>query len=375
MAKDPELGRRGRAHGQLMTGTGSEVPVNGSRAQDFFIDLVRRSRAALARDCSSHADIVLAGFPVRLQFASPEIRSALWPAFAHRCSNARAEPALEIMIWDSASTGVESPQPAWQHDDYRERGLIRGFNTDRFRTCFQIGPDTLSMLDVGSGLGVQWVRDAEALPYYEKGAPLRHLFNWWMSENGHMLVHAAAVCLGDRAGLLVGKGGSGKSTTAIACLGTNLRYISDDYCLVGPADAPNVHSLYSTAKLTRDSLARFPDLERSINKTKIIADDKLLFFLHPTYKQLMTSGARLEAIYVPVIDPKISKSEIEPVSRAKALLALAPSSIFQLSGGGSNEFGILSDLVERVSCYRLRLGSDPTEAAEAIYQHLSGDGR
>ncbi len=371
MAKDGGDSPRRGPYRQLMTVSSEEARADDSRVQDFFDDLVQRSRDALAVGSSSDADILLAGFRVRLRFAAPEMRRALWPALGHRITDEAGSPDLEIMIWDSASTGVESPAPAWHHDDYRERGLIRGFNTERFRTCFQIGPDTLSMLDVSSGLAVQWVRDAEALPYYEKGAPLRHLFNWWMSENGYMLVHAAAVSAADSAGLLVGRGGSGKSTTAIACLGTKLRYISDDYCLVGPTSPPHVHSLYSTAKLTHDSLARFPDLEEAISNTRIIADDKLLFFLHPRYQHLMTSGGGLKAIFVPEINPRTSSSTIEPVSKAKALLALAPSSIFQLSGGGTSEFEILSDLVERVDCYRLQIGSEPAGAAEAIYQHLS----
>lgn len=353
-----------------------QAAVSDARPSLFFDILEKGFQEACERMGPCHVDLEIGDLCVRLQFAGTSMRDLFMPALAHarKKDTGVQDPDLRIQVWDSASTGVAGPPPAWSHDDYRERGLIRGFNTDRFRTCFQIGPDTLSMLDLDCNVGIQWVRDAGALPYYEKGAPLRHLFNWWMSEHGYMLVHAAAVATSERAALLVGRGGSGKSTSAISCLGTDLQYISDDYCLVGPADAPAVHSLYSTAKLTHDSLNQFPALAARIEGATLVADDKLLFFLHPMLEESMTTGTPLDTIFVPRIDPSTSSSVIEPISKAHALLALAPSSIFQLSGAGGQEFGILSALVERTKCRRVRLGSDVSSFPAIAYEYLTGVG-
>jgi len=341
-----------------------------SRVSHFFDSLTDRFQEASLRTDVTHADVSLAGFHVRLEFAGEPMRRSLAPALLHRSTDESGEPDLRILIWDSVTSGVDMPPPAWSVDDYRERGLIRGFNDERFRTCFQIGPDTLNVLDLETNVGVQWIRDARNLPYYEKGAPLRHLLNWWMLDHDHTLVHAAAVSAQDRAALLVGRGGSGKSTTAFACLGGDLKYIGDDYCLVGPQSSPGVHSLYSTAKLTHDSLERFPDLAVSLNEARLIADDKLLLFLHPAYSHLLANGISLRTVFVPLIDRGSTATRIEPISKAEALLALAPSSIFQLSGAGGNEFSFLSEVIEQVECWRLRIGSDPASAAAAIYQHL-----
>ena len=62
-------------------------------------------------------------------------------------------------------------------------------------------------------------------------------------DKGYQLVHAAAV--GSEAGavLISGKGGLGKSTTALSCLGKGLTYVGDSHVVVQLDPFPRVHSL------------------------------------------------------------------------------------------------------------------------------------
>ena len=88
------------------------------------------------------------------------------------------------------------------------------------------------------------------------------------------MVHAAAV--GDESGgvLLVGRGGSGKSTTALSCLGTQVGYLADDYCLVEMVEGPRVHSLYTSGKANRGSIARLPRLRAAFAASTLWEESK-----------------------------------------------------------------------------------------------------
>ena len=88
------------------------------------------------------------------------------------------------------------------------------------------------LLDLARRIGLFWVRDQAELPYWTASAPFRTLLHWWMEANGCQLLHAAAVGHQDGALLITGKGGVGKSTTALTCLEAGMQLISDDYLVV-----------------------------------------------------------------------------------------------------------------------------------------------
>jgi hypothetical protein len=71
-----------------------------------------------------------------------------------------------------------------------------------------------------------------ALADEQPRSPLR---SYWVSGYGY----------GRRT--VAGKGGSGKSTTALACLDSPLVYASDHYCSLTNEPAPYVYSLYDSA--------------------------------------------------------------------------------------------------------------------------------
>jgi hypothetical protein len=82
----------------------------------------------------------------------------------------------------------------------------------------------------------------------------------WIGARGQYLMHAAGVALGDRGVLLLGAGGRGKTTTALACAASGLSFLGDDLCIAAPDASGHarhrLHGLYGTAKLNADSLAR-----------------------------------------------------------------------------------------------------------------------
>lgn len=265
---------------------------------------------------------------------------------------------------------MELPTPPWQTTAELAYGEMWVSDGEHLKIKHQPTHQTLMMLDLKSQEAIYWVKDANEVPYYESSAPLRLLLHWWMSSQQKQLLHAAAVGLPNKGILLVGKGGSGKSNTAISCINSELFYAADDYCLLSFENEVRVHSLFATAKLHFEDVERHPYLESTmhVSSENEVQDEKALFFLYPKFKDRMIASFPVKAVFIPkVTNGKIAK--LTPVSASKAYLALAPSTIFQMQGDRRRTHEQISTLVHRVPCYELELSTDAKENS-AIIQHF-----
>lgn len=296
--------------------------TNSARTLTFFDE----ARAAFHGERVGHYQ--LAGKRVRI--ASSDGFDFVDRAFAHLRSEAPASPDFDICVWQKSAM----PSPPWSAEDYGPRGEIHGFNDARFATAFDHLGGSLSMFDRERNLAIFWTRDANALPQSEHGAPLKTILHWWLETRGDLFVHAAAIGNDPGAVLLAGEGGAGKSTTAILCAKSGLKYLSDDYCAVA---MPDVFSLYATGKVVRvDS-----------------PDAKELLYLSDAVERLP-----LRAILIPQIDNSASETTITSTTASAAFKALAPSTISQLSGAGAQTFQRLAQLAQMIPAFRLSLARD-----------------
>jgi hypothetical protein len=315
-----------------------------------------------------------------LRFAGTGLIPQIAPALSHLEIEPTAHPDLTICLWDSASTGTPLPsligrlieQVQWHWEDYLgPRKELKAYDGDRIRTNFHIGPNILSVLDRQQNLACYWIDDAQNIPYWEQGSPLQTILNWWTTDRQHQYVHAGAV--GTPAGgvLLAGKGGSGKSSTALACIDSPLVYASDDYCLVSIDPQPYVYSLYNTAKLKGEAdLERFPHLAPLVGNVDRMGLEKAMLFLHQHHPEKISCGFPIKAVLIPQVTGKLD-THLRPATAGAALRALAPSTIFQLAGSGQIAFKMMSSLVRQVPCYFLELGTDMVQIPIAIEQLLS----
>jgi len=309
----------------------------------------------------------IGGYTICLQFAGNGLESRLTPAIEHLSASPCNFPDLTVCLWDSQSTESELPAPPWSHEDYGVHGEISGYNTPQLRTAFNLGSGVLSMLDTQRNVALFWIRDADSLPIYESGAPLLTIFHWWMGTRKRQLIHAAAI--GHESGgiLLVGKGGSGKSSTSLRALDSDsgLLYAADDYCLLSHDGTPFVHSIYSSGKIHSKDTAIFPFLQPALDKSYNLNNEKALFFLKDHFEEKICPGFPIKAVVLPRVTGQ-ANTRVVQASSAAALLALAPSTIFQLSGAGQPAFQMLSELVRKVPCYVLELGTERAQIPGAI---------
>jgi hypothetical protein len=266
----------------------------------------------------------IAGAAVRMELAGAELLPFV-RAFAHLETGA-AMPALTIRICQR----VVLPPPPWDWHALAGRGEVP---CDPAWAVSYLD-DVLSVWRRGSATAVVWVRDAAALTLASRGSPLLHLMHAWTRTQGRILLHAASVA----GALLVGPGGSGKSSTAMAAYRMGIPCAGDDYCLVTDT---SVESLYCSAKLFEEDLQE-PAHHRD-------GSSKALVWIEPAL------SAPLRA----VVAPEVTNDGVmtaEPMPPAQALRAMAPSTLFQLPWSDAATVGDLGRLVRKYPCYRLRLG-------------------
>jgi hypothetical protein len=346
----------------------TEQAIN-QRATNYFGKAYQNFTDATANAGEIQKHYLLAGYKVRLRFAGPALIPHLTPAFQHLETTPFQNPQFTVCLWDNDTTQTTMIPSDWEPEDIRERGEIRGFNSARFQTAFLHGANSFQMLDNDLNISLYRVRDADHIPFWESSAPLKVSIHWWMRNNNRQYAHAAAVGTPQGGVLLVGRGGSGKSTTALSTLHSDLSYASDDYCIVQNEPTPFVYSAYSSAKVFPETVAQFPHLQRIFGHLPYIQAEKNLYYLQQHYPHKIINGFPIKAIIVPQVT-KQTQGSIQPISAVKALGALAPSSIFQLPCSGKNDFDRMAELIKKVPCYGLNLGSDLAQNANLIHQFV-----
>lgn len=314
-------------------------------------------------------DYLIGGYRVRLRFAGSALVPSLTRALAHLSAPTAAGPDLTIHLWETASTGVAPPPPAWDYDDFGGSGLIRSFSTEQYLTSFQLGTNTLSLVDTERNRATFWIKSAEQIPYWDRGAPLRALLTLWLNRRGRMLVHAGAVGLPAGGVLLAGAGGAGKSNTSLATLASELRYASDDFSLLALDPEPTVFSLYATGKTNAADLALLPFLRSSISNPEQLDTEKALFFLNEGWPHKLLTRFPLRAILLPHIWHG-QDSHLRPAGSAEGLNVLAPSTLDLAPSVEAAGFKLLVEIFRRVPCYHLELGTDRNQPARLILDFL-----
>ncbi len=311
----------------------------------------------------------IGGYTVRLRFAGSALVPFLAPALEHLAIPPAPQVDLTICVWDSASTKTIMPPRPWKADDLIVRGDVQGYSNERFHTMLSGDVGTVSVLDAAENLGVFWIREASHIPMYERGAPLRVLIHWWMRQRGLGLIHTGAVGLDGNGVLLIGKAGSGKTSTTLISLLNGWTYVGDDYCLLAMNDTAHIYSVYNSAKVNAAHLQNFPTLLSAISNPHELSTDKALLYLYQHHPTSLVTELPIKIIFLPRVTGR-AETTVTPISPTSALRALAPSSLFQLPGTGQSEFLLMADLVRRIPCYSLELGTALERIPETMMQVL-----
>ena len=330
--------------------------------------------ASFAQACDAAAaavdDYVIGGSPVSLRFATPALQARLGRAFAHlRVAAGDDAPGrgLTVRLWDSASTGAEPPPlPAVAAGE--AAGTLYHFHEPPLRVAYQPGLEALSVFDADANAAWYWARDVASLPSWERACPIRQILFWWLGSGSYLQVHGGAVGTADAGVLVVGPAGAGKSTTALACVGSDLLYGGDDYVAVTLEPSPRIASLYNSAKVDPTHLR-----ERLAHLLPLVAesDEKSVLYVHEHFPRQCTPSVPLTALVVPSLARAHGRPTLTPASRAATFIALGPSTMIQLHTAGTDEFAALRTLVASLPCYSLELGGELERVPEVLGELLT----
>ena len=135
----------------------------------------------------------------------------------------------------------------------------------------------------------------------------------WSQKHDLLMLHAAAVGVDGHGVLVVGHGGTGKSTLSCSCLADGFDFVSDDLCLLTAHGARTVFPIYTNIFLKSDSLKKLP----MFRPFEIIPQqgDKSSFSIGETR---IKPSLPVEAIVLPQVTDN-TEPEIKPDQSSKAL--------------------------------------------------------
>jgi hypothetical protein len=132
------------------------------------------------------------------------------------------------------------------------------------------------------------------------------------------------------------------------------------------------HALYDAVRVDSSSLDRFPALRRSSTPPSQPADrNKFLVYMSDVLAGAAgrsVASARLAAVVMPTIHGT-GTTFLRPASRGETLRRLAPSTLLRGLGGGAASLSRMTELVRRLPCYELVLGTS-VEAAPDLMREL-----
>lgn len=340
-------------------------PEDGEDRQRFaalrsgFADAAGRSDGIVERTFR------IGGFGVRMRFANSSLVEPLTVPFGHLASPRGDAADLNISVWDSASSRTPLPAAVGDLREHHESATPASVPASGILSAYMRPNPGLSMLDLHAAEALYWVPDASHVAFEDRSAPFRCVLNWWMSRRARQFVHGAAVGTERGVVLIVGKSGSGKSTTALSCLLDGMLYLGDDNCLVSLEGQPLAWSVYSTAKLHGHNLQRFPGLQKAVANAERMHLEKGVVLLNSDFAAQLRPQLRLLAVIVPEVC-WASRPALRACSAIAALTALAPSTLLQLSAAPPDSLQQMAELVRRIPAFNMALSEDVSANAQEL---------
>ena len=340
-----------------------------------LVDAFERACLRVAPVCRCFA---MAGTIVRFAIAGQALAAALLRAFDHLAVAPDRPADLSVRLWDATETGIARPLPDLrglmaEHAPFGDGLVARDAAGSVGAIGFQ-SPRVFALLDPAAAILAGCVTDAQALSFFEIGKPLQPLLFHWHAAHGTLPLHAALVSAQGRGMILGGKGGSGKSTSALACARAGLDFLGDDYVGIG-ADGPRGmtgHSLYASAWLEDGHSRVLPWLTEHPLPGTDSGERKQSFSVLDALPGRLAQTTRIVAIGLPRVtaEPVAAARRIAP---GEALRRLAPSSILQIPFLETPQaMAAIGRLVRACPCYELTVGPDLPSIARCVGRILSG---
>jgi hypothetical protein len=329
--------------------------------------------------------LLLAGVHLTIRLHHQNLARPMLSAICHLVlPKAVVDDDYVIDVWDIGNSGVEFPRFHHGIDDVMNRGEVPSYSGDGIDFAYFSHARMVHILNQNTKHGIVALVSLDALPSFELACPLRGIFSWILRNNDMAMIHSAAVADEEgNAHLIIGDSGAGKSTTAISCLLSGMRYIGDDLCALGKRNGViHVFSIYSSGKTCQSDWAFMPELGELAVPDSMRSDDyhKEIYFFGQADNlsaNVCLSGL-LRTIFVPYktnTDPQVNHVSMDHRESIASLLNLVIKTTRELlPDGGFESLGLLSQAFRQARVVPLRLTIDRQCPVPAVIADQSSYG-
>jgi hypothetical protein len=306
---------------------------------------------------------------IQFQFGLADLKERICQAFEHLIVDPCVPARLRIAIhtYDSAPRVRLLDRNLRSTNDVETNVWL--LNDSRRTYILQRNGQVLCGIDWHENRAWWFTAYATTIPYLERAAPLRQLLSLWLAEHGIFLIHAAAVGTDRGGAIILGSGGSGKSSTSIECMLGGMRFAADDHCLLDLSRSPKVHSLYGTAKLAVADVDRFPVLHSAPGLDGRPPGEKCVFLLNDVAHVNLQRELPLRRILLARIAHQ-PITQLRRVTEAEAFKVLAPSCALHFPAQRLKALRCFSAVIRQIPSYLLELGHDFENIPDAICKVL-----
>ncbi|MBW0159688.1 hypothetical protein [Sedimentimonas flavescens] len=308
----------------------------------------------------------IAGCDFWCRTSDPSYARILHQAF--RLNSAADNPSVRILV------ETRGPfWPVWTDAFFREREVEARLEGGPFRFHYYDQADFWQIFQRETVRGIQLMTRAGAYPEWDPGSPLRNHIHWALIERGAALVHAGTLAVDGQGVLLAGAGGSGKSGTVLSGLVNGLNSVGDDYVAVTTEGGLRAHLVFNGLKQDPAGFARIGLAARMDGRAALNWQGKHVFTMHDLGLPDQPEAISVRALCLPRV-AHAAQTTFTPVSAREAFLALAPSSVTQIPSARAESFRMSATVAREMPAYRVDLGTDPSEIADAFAGFIGGQG-
>ncbi len=278
-------------------------------------------------------------------------------------SSRRVDFAIKVI--DGARCGVKRPRLNWRVSDFGLKRLVPGWSDNDRTTYLLRGERGLAVADWKSDQAYVWVPSIEAFFARERAAPFRWIIDGLAQRRGLTAVHAAVIGEGGIGLLIVGEGGRGKSTLALAAIGAGMDYLADDYCLVDARPPYRAYRLFNTAKLRNNATVQPNWIADPAHKMEPVSGGRHVFNLARLAPGSLADRLEIRALLLPEFTgDTLPVLEMAPPN--EAFRRAAPSTVAQCEGSEAQVAAEVGRLVRTLPSYRIRMTQNPRQSIELI---------
>lgn len=280
------------------------------------------------------------------------------------------EPVYTIDVICSKGTAVPWPGIHFAREDFGRNRRLDGWSNDCFES-YALRPEKgLAVADKISRRAIVWLPSLDKVDPHERAAPFRWLAESIAGSLGQGVLHCAAIGQADRAVLITGRGGIGKSTLALTALGAGWSYFGDDYVLVASEPEPRCFRLYRSAKWVTNGLALPEWISRDDGISVDPKNRKRMIFLDQQSPALAKRESAVTMLLRPRIDPALTRPEIAPANPRKLVMDAVISTVAQSDAAHAPIFAPLSDMARRLPCREIGLSPDLSANLQLLGDNL-----